>query len=45
MKNQSLTALPKDSFLELLKELVDSFNLENLKFGFKACDIDPFDSN
>ena len=35
MRNQSLSTLPKDSFPKLLKELMASLNLENLKSGFK----------
>ena len=45
MRNQSFTTLPKDSFPKLLKELMDTLNLENLKSGFKACGIYPMDPN
>ena len=42
MKNPCLTSLPKDSFPSLLKELVSSFNTDNLISGFRACGIYPF---
>ena len=45
IRNQSLPTLPKDSFPKLLKELVSSLNLENLKSGFRACRIYPMDPN
>ena len=41
-KNPSLGSLPKDSFPGLLKELVASLNEDNLKSGFRACGIYPF---
>lgn len=37
------TTLPKNQFPKLLKNLVEVLNCENLRSGFRACGIHPYD--
>ena len=43
-KNNTQARLPKDIFLALLKQLVNVLDTDNLKSGFRSCQIYPFNS-
>ena len=42
LKNYTQITLPKDIFPALLKQLVSTFDTDNLKGGFRSCGIYPF---